>query len=169
MSNAVAIIILGILLTLTILNQFIYSSNIIFVHSQTLAQAVALIMMLSNGTFTDRKYFNLAYLLIGAAVVGWLLNILHWSGADEILIGSVAALLILYSIHFASKTAKRFLDVLKLIMVYSSAVAVVLTFTRWAGDPWVWGKAALVIFWTTFLWFLVDGIRRKQLFTEENP
>jgi hypothetical protein len=168
MTNKIAIVVVGALLAISLLDQVVELGHPLVAYSASAATCAALMMMLANGTFTDRKYYTLAYFLMGATLLGFLLKILHWTGADQILVLSVIALVILYSIHFATKPSKGVLDILKFVTVLTNAAHIVLKITRIVGDVWTFGVVASAIFWITFLWFIVEGARSGQLFTEKD-
>ena len=91
-----------------------------------IAQLLAIVMMLINGTFLKSSLFKFASFAIGLAILGTLFKILHWTGADELLVCSSIALFIVYVVYFILKQNKRRIDVLKVLTLFS------LLFTRLA-------------------------------------
>jgi len=168
MSNRIALIVVIALLILSGLKQVFDFENRLLDLSYALAEIIALIIMLANGTFSDRKYFNLAYALIGATLVGAMFKVLHYQGADQLLTFCPAALVILYVIHFATKPVKGVLDILKLLTAISFPAIAVPVAMHWVEDSWTLRLTSAAIFWITFVWFLVDGIQKKTLFANEN-
>jgi hypothetical protein len=81
------------------------------------AEKVALIMMLANGTFYSTRYFTITKFLIGIVIIGALMKILHLPNADVILLTPFAAMAVVYTIHFSRKRPKTYLDVMKLLTV----------------------------------------------------
>jgi len=169
MSNRLALIIIAVFLVVSALDSVFLFENNVLSQSFGLAKIVALIMMVANGTFSDRKYFRFVYLLLGITILGTLFKILHWTGADELLSSGITALVIVYVIHFATKPEKGMLDILKLLTVVSYAGISLAVLMHRARYSWELRLIDTAIFWSTFIWFLVEGIQKKRLFTKENP
>jgi len=168
MSNRIALIVIGALLIVSAFQQIFCFDNKLLLLSYSLAEIMALIMMLANGTFSDRSYFNAAYALIGMTILGAMFKILHWTGADQLLILCPAALVILYVIHFITKPAKDVQDILKLLTAVSYPAVAIPVAMHWIDDSWTLRITSVSIFWVTFGWFLAEGIRKKHLFAKEN-
>ena len=65
-------------------------------------------------------YFRLGLLLGSLLLVGALFKLLHWAGADVLLLVSLGGLALTYAMRFARKQAKSQFDVLKLVLVLGS-------------------------------------------------
>ncbi|SHG75622.1 hypothetical protein SAMN04488109_1702 [Chryseolinea serpens] len=129
-----------------------------------LAKIAATWIMLTHGTFVDRRYFFLAYVIGFAAEVGVAFKILHYAGADELLAVSLPAMTVLYFIHFLSKKQKQLLDILKVLTVSLQFTIAWLVMMHWMeSHTWV-SLLPEYSFWITFAYYIVLGIQRKTLY-----
>ncbi|HEY5748673.1 MAG TPA: hypothetical protein VIU12_21535 [Chryseolinea sp.] len=162
--NKIWLILISAFILLGIADMFYAFDNAILSLGWLLAKIAATWMMLTHGTFVNHRYINLAY-GIGAAIgVGLLFKILHYEGADEILIVSLPAMPVLYFIHFLSKKQKQVLDVLKVLTVSLHFIIALLVMMHWMDrDMWV-AYLPDYFFWFTFAYYIVLGIQRKNLY-----
>jgi len=120
------------------------------------AEGVGILLMLVSGTFYGSRYSQIAWILIVVCFVGFLLKILHWTGADQILMLAPPALLAIYLIHFSNKHPKVLLDYLKLatltlFTVYiSTSLLHLLAYDSIKLLAW----SLHIVFWVTFIDFL---------------
>jgi hypothetical protein len=133
-----------------------------------IAENLGLIMMLVNGTFMHTRYFQIAKALVCVIVLGALFKILHYAGADQLLLFPFPILWLLYVIHFISKKTKNFLDILKVIMLLAVLLPQPLVILHMISYE---TKIVLfiisdILFWITFTYFIVSGYNRKILFKE---
>ena len=129
-----------------------------------LAKIAATWIMLTHGTFVDRRYFFLAYVIGFAIELGVAFKVLHYPGADEILVVSLPAIPVLYFVHFLSKKQKQVLDVLKVLTVFLQFIMWLLLLMRWMEDhTWV-SLLPEYSFWFTFGCYVVLGIRRRTMY-----
>jgi hypothetical protein len=162
--NKIWIILVSLLILLGIADTFYDFDKAILSQGWLLAKIAATWMMLTHGTFVDRRYFNLAYGIGLAIVLGVLFKILHYAGADEILMVSLPAMPALYFIHFLSKKQKQVLDILKVLAVSLHFIIALLVMMHWLDDQtWV-SFLPDYSFWFTFVYYIVLGIRRKTLY-----
>lgn len=133
-----------------------------------IAEILALIMMMINGTFMSWRFYKVIYLIGGGIVFGAILKILHLPGADEILLLSYLLMPLLYSIYFLTKKQKQLLDWLKLVCVWSYFIIAALSFLRvLQRGSWIeWVSFGL--FWVTFVYFITDGVKQKKLFVHKS-
>jgi hypothetical protein len=135
------------------------------VHYQTIigiAEKVALIMMLVNGTFYPSRLSKIAFIGVALIIVGALFKTLHLNGADEMIVVGNVEVLVCYLIHFIRKHPKKRLDVLKLLVVVSfsvQAVVVIMHLVSWEGRD-IMQVTTSVIFALTFIDFVYTT--RKQ-------
>jgi len=162
MMNIIRIILISLLIYVGI---SIYPFNDSVVSSVWLLVKIAATwMMLTFGTFVDRRYFALAYVIGIAIEIGVAFKLLHYSGADETLVVSLLAMPVLYFIHFLLKKQKQALDVLKVFTVLLHFIIALLVIMRWMdGQTWV-SYLPECSFWFTFAYYIVLGIRRKTLY-----
>ena len=131
-----------------------------------IAQDIGIIMMLINGTFWGSRHFKIARVVIVVVLLGMTMKIMHYTGADEVLVISLSLLWALYFIHFLSKKSKSVLDYLKVIMLLlfiSLGILSALHLISWE-TKYFMGIANIIVFWTTFIVFLTLGYRAKTLF-----
>lgn len=84
-----------------------------------IAEKFGIIMMVINGTFINTPLFKIALFSIGLVVLGVAFKILHFAGADELLLYPSLAFFCAYLIHFYRKKSKQRIDVLKVFMLLS--------------------------------------------------
>ena len=138
-----------------------YTDGLLFV-----AKSLGVIMMLVNGTFMNSRYFQLAKALVCVIVLGALFKILHYAGADQLLLYPFPVLWVLYVVHFISKKPKTILDVLKVIMLLALLLPWPLVALHMISYE---TKIFLLIisetlFWVTFIYFIVFGYNLKIFF-----
>jgi hypothetical protein len=91
------------------------------------AEWLAVALLLQNGTFGKTAFFKISLFAAGLFVIGSLFRVMHWPGAKELLVSSVAFILGTYEFHFAKKSSKHRLDWLKLLWVLTRVAGTVLT------------------------------------------
>ena len=129
-----------------------------------LAKIAATWIMLIHGTFVDRRYFFLVYVIGFAIEIGAMFKIMHYEGADELLTVSLPAMTVLYFIHFLSKKQKQMLDVLKLLTVSLHFIMALLILMHWM-DAHTWVVfLPTCSFGLTFAYYIVLGIQRKTMY-----
>lgn len=74
-------------------------------------------LLLKNGAFVYSKYTKFLNISFAVFILGILFKVLHWSGADIMLIAFPVAVTAIYTACFFTKEAKQILDVLKLLWV----------------------------------------------------
>jgi hypothetical protein len=122
----------------------------------TVAETVGIIMMLVNGTFIGSRLYTIALFVIGLIVLGFLFQIMHLPGADELLLYPYIILFCLYLVHFIYKKPKKRVDILKLVMLISFLVLPPLIMLHMISEE---NRELIVVtshilFWLTFLDFL---------------
>jgi len=155
--------VIGVFVLLGIADTFYPFDNIILSRGWLLAKIAATWMMLTHGTFVNRRYFYLAYGIGLAIGLGILFKILHYAGADQILAISLPAMVVLYFVHFLSKKQKQALDILKVLTVSFHFIIALLLIRHWMdGHTWV-SYLPECSFWLTFAVYIVLGIQRKTM------
>jgi hypothetical protein len=136
-----------------------------------IAENVALVMMLVNGTFYGSRYFKIALFFVGLIILGALMKILHLQWADMMLTFPFLFLFVTYIFHFLSKREQKILDWLKVIALFVILIPRPLYFLRVLSydQADVLALTAHVVFGITFIAFfflhrntiLDPGFRRK--------
>lgn len=131
------------------------------------AELIGLLLMLYNGTLRITRfysYFLFGFLLI---ILGGVMKIMHLPGADEMIIVSFPAMMIVYMTHFIMKKQKILLDYFKVLFVIVFIAITPLTVLHLIDDQM---KEIILIvnhtlYWITFALFLYEeGYRKKALF-----
>jgi len=162
--NKIWIILITVFILLGVAGTFYAFDNVMLSQGWLLAKIAATWMMLTHGTLVGRRYISLAYGIGLAIGVGISFKILHYAGADEILIVSLPAMVVLYFIHFLSKKKKQVLDVLKVLAVSLHFIIALLVMMHWMDrDLWV-AYLPDIFFWFTFAYYIMLGIQRKTLY-----
>lgn len=91
-----------------------------------LGQLLALVLLVNSGTIIGTGYFRLILLLCGVALVGGLFKIMHYPGADVLLVASLVGIALTYALRFARKPYRGQLDILKLLLVLVACGSAVL-------------------------------------------
>lgn len=77
-------------------------------------------LLINNGTFKNTLYFKLSIPFTIVTFFGFLFKIMHWTGANSMLLGSSVLIIVLYGISFLHKPKQNHLDVLKMLWVMVS-------------------------------------------------
>lgn len=92
----------------------------------------ALIILLKEGSLIKSKLFiTLMVLLIITSVAGFLIKILHWAGADLMIMIGLSGISLVYIIHFLLKKAKKLTDYLKVIWLLSFSMGALFMILHW--------------------------------------
>ncbi|WMJ73622.1 hypothetical protein RCC89_10675 [Cytophagaceae bacterium ABcell3] len=84
-------------------------------------------LLLYYGSLRSRTvFYSLMIVSAGIFVLGNLLEIMHWPGADVFITTGLAGLPLVYSVHYLSKEVKQLLDHLKVLWVWLFVVPVFL-------------------------------------------
>jgi hypothetical protein len=164
------LIVLIVLILLMALSQMFIPATLIDGASHAIpliavAENLAIVLMLINGTFRKSRYFKYVLGVAGLLIVGMIFKILHLQGADELM--SLPFLLIpfLYLPHFISKPSKHHLDYLKLISVFFLSLPLPMYTLNVFPDE---VRITLVqisrwVLFVTFIDFVTMGVRRRSL------
>jgi len=166
MTNKILLILTLAFLLLSVPRWFLgEDQNILFTISLAIAEWLALMLMLINGTLIKTPYMKAMYILIALVILGSVFKILHLTGADEILMISMISVPALYTLHFFLKKRKSLLDVLKELTVLTHFTISSLTILHIIPIELVWGATQVsnLIFWGTFFYFIIVGIRQRTL------
>jgi len=166
MTNKILLTLTIVFLLLSVPRWFLgEDQNLLFTISLVIAEWLALILMLINGTLIKSRFMKVMYFLIGLVVLGMVFKILHLTGADEILMISMMAVPLAYTIHFFMKKRKTLLDVLKELTVISHFIISLLTIVHVIPSDNSWEATLLsnLIFWSTFFYFVAFGIKERIL------
>lgn len=168
--NKFLLLAVGILMLLaligwkTTLNENLTASAIKYVW---VAEAIALIMMLVNGTFVSSVWFKIAAFFLCLTALGILFRIMHYPGGDELSTLPLLAVFILYLVHFSKKAAKRRVDYLKVLMLLGALVLAPIVFLHLVPvlERDSFFLVSHVLLWSTFLDFLYTG-KQEGLLTK---
>lgn len=132
------------------------------------AQVIALIMMLVNGIFMNTLFFRISIIASIAVFIGAALKIMHLPGADQTILISFLIIPLIYLIHFILKKEKGHLDILKLMTVFAFFILPPLVMLYIIPRDYTNSVRIFnyVIFWSTFVDFLVVGLTKRTLFQE---
>jgi hypothetical protein len=164
------LMVLIVLVLLMALSQMLFPDTLINVASSaisliSIAENLAILMMLINGTFRKSKYFQYVYGVVGFLIVAVIFKILHLPYADQLMSLPFLLVLFLYLLHFFSKPVKDHLDYLKLITVFLLSLTLALYALNFLSNE-VTTNLEMISRWIlflTFIDFVVMGIRRKTL------
>ncbi len=99
-----------------------------------LVKVITLIIILRDGSITDAKPYNILMLLcLTVVLVGAMFKIMHWPGANMMLILSLSGLMVIYAARYAFKPRKDLLDNLKVIFFCSWILAALNHIMHWPG------------------------------------
>ena len=85
-------------------------------YAYSAGQIVLIFLLVLNGSFINHTvHRNVVWGLAAVFGVGLLFKVLHWQGASEILIVSLAGFPLVYTAHFIQKDRKGLMDVLKYV------------------------------------------------------
>lgn len=158
----ILVALIAIVLIMAVIDYFspgIFQSDYLARHALiAIAQNLALITLLINGTLIETRNFKVILIAIGGTILGAIMKIMHFPGADGTIIISNVMVLIAYSSHFSFKQNKQALDFLKLlsvILLFGPGAMYTLdkAFTR---EILFTGNIVLAI---TFIYFLITNRR----------
>jgi hypothetical protein len=134
----------------------------------SIAHVIALIMMLVNGIFMTTLFFRISIMASIAIFIGAALKIMHIPGGDQTLLISFLTIPLLYLVHFILKKEKGHLDILKLLTVFAFFILPPLVMLHIIPRDYTNSVRIFnyVIFWLTFVDFLVLGLTKRTLFQE---
>lgn len=122
----IALLVSGILLPFTI---FLYDES--WFNNQVSQRNLMLIMLsifsysgmsilLQNGQFAYTRYADWVNLSAVIIVVGSVIKVMHWPGADALLFAGLLSVSIIYTLYFFLKKKERtLLSILKLVFAYA--------------------------------------------------
>jgi hypothetical protein len=121
-----------------------------------------------NGTtLKTRPYAQLFSLLASVVIVGVLFKILHWTGANSILLGGFFAFAALYTVRFILKPTHKLTDFLKWLWVLIEATAIAFKISHWKyGDELV--SIEQVVFLALVFSVYYDVVLKKRKVTSGN-
>ncbi len=166
--NRILLYVILFLLVLGLIGHFTPLSTEITAHADlfiAIAEKLGIIVMLLNGSFINTSLFRIALFFLGLTALGALFKILHYAGADELLLYSPIALFCVYLLHFYRKKPKQRTDVLKVFMLLGLLILSALLVLHIISAE---HREALVIinevlFWVTFLDFLYTSQKQGVL------
>ena len=91
----------------------------------------ALIILLKEGSLMKSKMFITLMVLLIISVAGFLIKILHWAGADLMIMIGLSGISLVYIIHFLLKKAKKLTDYLKVIWLLSFSMGALFMILHW--------------------------------------
>lgn len=139
-------------------------ADLLLTGGYTIAQFLGLLILLYNGSLIGTKYFRIIQFLTGITILGALFKIMHWPGANEMLLISLNGIALTYLVRFINKKQKGHLDILKLLWVLTTYISVALVLLHWI--PREITYIGNILFWITFIDYVVIGIKSKTLFDE---
>lgn len=125
-------------------------------------QILGMLLLLQNGNIQGTVYFRIIRFCMGLILLGAMFKIMHWPGANLILLLSMFGVAITYGIWFLRKKQKGRLDFLKLVWVLSAFIGTVLVILHWVkpGITYI----AYGFFWLSLVDFVATGLKTKTLF-----
>jgi len=125
-----------------------------------LGQLLGLWLLVRNGTILGTVYARVMLFLGGLLLLGAAFKILHWAGANPLLVVALAGIALTYSLRFFRKREKGRLDVLKLLFVLAFSSNALLTFLHLA--PREAAYVPPMLLWLAVLDFMyVEGRTRR--------
>lgn len=126
-----------------------------------IVQLVALDMILKESTVFFTGYFRFISLCIGVLIIGALFKIMHWPGADQMVLISMSGIAVIYTIRVLHKKRLRFLDISKWAWLITGITSSLLSFLH---QPYA-QLAAYISMGMFFMMMLAFFIAPK----EDNP
>lgn len=114
-----------------------------------LGELAGLVLLLRNGALASSGAFYFVLAGWTLALVGGLFKILHWPGADLLLLAGLLGMALTYTVHFGSKPLKTRLAVLKLLWVLAATLGALGILLHWL--PRVVAYLAHGLFWLLLL------------------
>lgn len=139
----------------------LFSDNL--VRLQNTSRLIALLYILSLGTFIKKKSLWASGLGIIIIIIACLFKILHWSWANELILLGSAILIIQYSIHFIRKVEKGIIDYLKWVYVLFSFTLIpgrVLHYI--SGDTFWYAMLTYQILFVLLIVFVILDLRSNR-------
>ena len=78
---------------------------------------LALYLIAGESKFMRSKWMRIIRAFFGLLILGVLFKILHWPGADFVLLGAITGLIVIYTIWFIRKPKKLMLDWVKWLWI----------------------------------------------------
>lgn len=89
-------------------------------------------LLLKNGTFAYTPFAKWINFSAGIIIIGALIKIMHWPGADIMLIVGLLSVPVIYTIYFfASKRSLNLQSILKVLFVYGTVLWRLFTIEHW--------------------------------------
>lgn len=97
-----------------------------------LGRIAAIIILLKEGSFIrSRILITILSLFIFIVLVGMLFKILHWEGADLLLMIGLTGIPFVYLVHFFRKKNKKITDYLKVVWLFAFSTGLMFTILHW--------------------------------------
>jgi hypothetical protein len=125
-----------------------------------LAQLLGVYVLITNSNITKTIYWPFIVFFFALTILGALIKILHWAGADETLMVSLLGTSVTYLIRFIRKPHKGHLDVLKLLWVLSAYVGAGLIIFHFL--PREYSIVGILMFWLMMADFAFLEFRRDR-------
>ncbi len=128
-----------------------------------LGTTAALIILLKEGVFIKSKLFlSFTILFILATTIGLLFKILHWAGADLLLLIGLTGIPFVYTIHFLLKKNKNLPDYLKVIWILLLSMGLMFTILHWQYGNLVL-QAQAILFLIQYAVFVIRSIKIDRM------
>jgi hypothetical protein len=132
--------------------------------SYLLATLLGGYLLIANSDIKSTIWWRVMKFAIGVLILGVLFKVLHFTGADELLLIGCVGIAIAYLIRFITKRAKNHLDVLKMLTVLSYCIVSPLIILHYVtGEYSVISKA---FFWATIVDFAYLEWRKSAVTTQ---
>lgn len=131
--------------------------------SVAIVQLAAVYFIIRSGTLlTTRPYAQIVSMLIALLLVGMLFKILHWEGANLLLMISLLSFPLLYTVRFILKSTHNLLDIAKFLWVLAAFASILFNISHWKyGDELAGIQHAL--FWAMALaFFYTLALKNKK-------
>ena len=126
-----------------------------------LGQLLSLWLLVRNGTILGTVYARIMLFLGGLLLLGVAFKILHWVGANPLLVIALVGIALTYSMRFFRKPEKGRLGVLKLLFVLVFSSSALLTFLHLA--PREVAYVPPMLLWLTVLEFMAVESRKRPV------
>ncbi len=137
-----------------------FSVETLLEYCLNIAPLIGAVLLFNDGSIKQTIYWRVISFCFGILTIGVLFKILHWKGADMLLLMSSFAIAITYFTRYLSKKQKNHFDLLKMLWICSVFICVPLFIIHLISRDYSIITTAL--FWLTFIDFCVLKILNKK-------
>ncbi len=148
-----------VLIVLAIMRGY-FSLETLLEYCLNIAPVIGAVLLFNDGSIRKTVYWRIISFCFGIIAIGVLFKILHWKGADALLLMGSCSIATTYFIRYLSKKQKNHLDLLKMLWICSVSVCLPLFIMHVISRDYSIITAAL--FWLTFIDFCILKILNKK-------